>query len=82
MTFVFQVMPPSYRTSKGIFSKSKGNSHCGATEMNLTGVHEDVGFIPGLVQWVRDLLLLAAVVWVKDKAWILHCCDCGIGQQL
>ena len=26
--------------------------------MNLTGICEDEGLIPGLVQWVRDLALL------------------------
>ena len=33
-------------------------SHCGSAVMNLTRIHEDVGSIPGLAQWVRDLVLL------------------------
>ena len=32
----------------------KGNSHCGAVEMNRTNNHEDVGSVPGLVQWCRS----------------------------
>ena len=33
------------------------SSHCGPVEMNPTSIHEDVGLIPGLTQWVRDLAL-------------------------
>ena len=39
-----------------------GSSHCGAAEMNLTRIYEDVGLIPGLPQWVGDLALPWAMV--------------------
>ena len=55
---------------------------CGAVEMNLTSIHQDVGLIPGLTRQVKDLLLLWAVVQVADEAQILHCCGCGTGWQL
>ena len=33
------------------------NSHCGTVEMNPTSIPEDVGSIPGLIQWARELTL-------------------------
>ena len=39
------------------YIKSRGSPYCGSLETNLTSIHEDVGLIPGLVQWVKDLAL-------------------------
>ena len=45
-------------------------SHPGTVEANPTRNHGDVGLIPGLVQWVGDLALPWAMVWVADVARI------------
>ena len=44
-----------------------------------TSVHENGGLIPGLSQWVKDLAMLQAMVYITDVAWIWYCCVCGIG---
>ena len=49
---------------------------------NPTSIHEDMGLIPSLARWVKDLALQQDVVYVKDTAGIWHCHGCGIGQQL
>ena len=55
-----------------------GSSPCGSVEMNPTSIHEGMGSIPGLTQWVQDLVLPWAVVEVTDVARIPRCCGCGV----
>ena len=38
--------------------KRKRNFHGGSAETNLTSIHENTDLIPGLTQWVNDLVLL------------------------
>ena len=42
--------------------KKTRSSHCNTAEMIPTRIHEDAGLIPGLSQWVKDLMLPWAVV--------------------
>ena len=46
--------------------------------------YEDVGLIPGLSQWVKDLVFPQVAAQVADTTWIWCCCGCGygVGQQL
>ena len=37
-----------------INKKNLGSSCCGLVVINPTSIHDDVGLIPGLVQWVED----------------------------
>jgi len=40
------------------YIKDFRSSHHGSVETNLSSIHEDTGSIPGLAQWVKDLVLL------------------------
>ena len=45
-------------SSVPFFKMNFGSTCCGAAETNSTRNHEVAGSIPGLVQWVKDLVLL------------------------
>ena len=49
---------------------------------NPTRIHEDVSLIPSLTQWVEDLALSWALLYVADAAQISGCRGCGVGRQL
>ena len=51
------------------------SSHCGSVVWNLTSIHEDMGSIPVLPQWVKDPALLwpwcrpVATAPIRPLAW-------------
>ena len=59
-----------------------GSSHCDWHVKDHASLCKNAGSIPGLVQWVKDPVLLQAAALVADAAWISCCCGCGVGWQL
>ena len=49
---------------------------------NPTSIHEGVGSIPGPTHWVKDPMLLQAMVQAVDEVPIWRCCGCVVGRQL
>ena len=44
------------KVQKSVKKEKFQSTLCGAAETNPTSIHEDVGSIPGLAQWVGDLV--------------------------
>ena len=45
---------------------------------NLTSIHEDVGFIPDLMQWVQDLVL--PELQCRSQMWLKSCVAVAVMQ--
>ena len=72
--------PGSQNTRKEDKNKatSLGSVCCGSAVMNLPSIHEDLGSIPGLPPWVKDLGLPWGGGGLADMAQIPCCWGCGV----
>ena len=70
--FFFFVFFPSFPPFLSLPTSPKKcqawSSHCSTAELNLTGIHEDAGLIPGPTQWLR--IRLCCELWCRWHMWL------------